>query len=1064
MSGGEADSVAALIQAEQSAPLPPRLNDEEERRVNHLRVVRLYLRETSKEIRHRKLNFCLGSCATTVVVLVLALMLTILANAPILYMALAEQNNGQVDLQLWQTDRRLNFTLADATASRQGGAGRFTYNAPRLEFDATARLENQTTLQPFVGFAIDHQRELRAGVGRSWNQLAPLGYGEIYVSTLLAGALGTVRVGNIIEVHVSISDVIGGRAWAQVVAGLRPTAASSPPSPGTYVSSHRNVVVRCVVKGLYQASSGKHPSSVTGAVLPGDHWLQMMANSTDPNVNPLIPARLSNLAWREYASTLVWNLPPGRSDVYRSSDLAEIESRVTSFISELLARVSWRDMDRTLPVLRGVKSYRFFSLFLGLLLNIIVLFVFALSVMLIYSLLMVSVESRTFELGILRMVGMTRPRLVGLLLCQALAYSVPAIIIGLPLAQGLAVPIAGLLSNLSGVEVSPLLSGLGIGLAILAGLLVPLVAAILPVRAALRANVHSSVDTRRSKTEAVRYKVTRSNAAAPSGPLIIIGLVLFGLAFIVYYLLPLSLLSSNIYGLLNIFFLVLIAMLIGLVVLASNLQPLLERLFFWIFFFWEQAAIRTMSLRNFDAHRRRNAKTALMFAVSLAFIIFLSVTFSVQLSTLVVQENQRRASVLSVRVSRNRFLVDNEPGTGLPVVALEAWAANEPRVLELGWATMPLEWHARALRDAGLEGVGHTSRFGQNVIGVSANLFNSSFSGYVRVDDSLDPHGSPKYSVAERVLERLYSRRGSGSVMLGSKWASALGKVGPKDQSRPAADLLLWQEVARSSAASPITLPGAGASSASSSTKLIRTRMAVESWFSLTPLFSFSAYPSGNSNDVLVSLPSFVRLLRKEPSSTIADVDSLLYEVCLIKLQPRIRDGQITQVKRSLSAAMRETNVDGIEILDTRDATDSLETARQLVGFFFLFTVIIALIICFFSLSSSMYTNIYEQKKEIGVLMAIGIRKGWLRRMFLWEAIIVVFSASFLGIGIGVLVAWTMTLQQALFTQLPVPFEFPWQICLAVIFLSVIFGLLASLIPLSSILKQSPVKVLREAE
>ena len=38
----------------------------------------------------------------------------------------------------------------------------------------------------------------------------------------------------------------------------------------------------------------------------------------------------------------------------------------------------------------------------------------------------VSVEARTFELGILRMVGMTRLRLVGLVLTQALSFSVPA--------------------------------------------------------------------------------------------------------------------------------------------------------------------------------------------------------------------------------------------------------------------------------------------------------------------------------------------------------------------------------------------------------------------------------------------------------------------------------------------------------------------------------------------------------------------------------------------------------------------------------------------------------------
>jgi ABC-type antimicrobial peptide transport system permease subunit len=169
------------------------------------------------------------------------------------------------------------------------------------------------------------------------------------------------------------------------------------------------------------------------------------------------------------SNEVVWNLPPLRVDAYRSSDLSQIEFSVTSFLSQLLYRISWYQISTSLPVLRGVKSYRFFSLFLGLLLNIIVLFIFGLSVLLIYSLLMVSVDSRTFELGILRMVGMTRRRLVGLVLTQAMAYALPAIALGLPIAQGLAVLAVNFLSDLANVELSVLLTPLSICLAILAG-------------------------------------------------------------------------------------------------------------------------------------------------------------------------------------------------------------------------------------------------------------------------------------------------------------------------------------------------------------------------------------------------------------------------------------------------------------------------------------------------------------------------------------------------------------------------------------------------------------------
>lgn len=51
---------------------------------------------------------------------------------------------------------------------------------------------------------------------------------------------------------------------------------------------------------------------------------------------------------------------------------------------------------------------QYLSLFLGLILNVVILILLLLSIMLIYSLLMVNVETRTFEMGVYRLVGATR--------------------------------------------------------------------------------------------------------------------------------------------------------------------------------------------------------------------------------------------------------------------------------------------------------------------------------------------------------------------------------------------------------------------------------------------------------------------------------------------------------------------------------------------------------------------------------------------------------------------------------------------------------------------------------
>src|SRR5690606_26401930 len=106
---------------------------------------------------------------------------------------------------------------------------------------------------------------------------------------------------------------------------------------------------------------------------------------------------------------------------------------------------------------------------------------------------------------------------------------------------------------------------------------------------------------------------------------------------------------------------------------------------------------------------------------------------------------------------------------------------------------------------------------------------------------------------------------------------------------------------------------------------------------------------------------------------------------------------------------------DGVSIWDYRDDVGPLKTAETILTYFFGFTTLVAMLIASFSLTSSMYTNIFEQSKEIGIMRSIGIGKWWLRRIFLYEAFILVLASSFLGVLIGCAVGYTLVLQRVLF-------------------------------------------------
>ena len=68
--------------------------------------------------------------------------------------------------------------------------------------------------------------------------------------------------------------------------------------------------------------------------------------------------------------------------------------------------------------------------FLQLIFNMVMLLLFMISVLLIYSLLMLSVESKSFELGVMRMVGLSKINVIFLVIFQSFMFVVPSIITG----------------------------------------------------------------------------------------------------------------------------------------------------------------------------------------------------------------------------------------------------------------------------------------------------------------------------------------------------------------------------------------------------------------------------------------------------------------------------------------------------------------------------------------------------------------------------------------------------------------------------------------------------------
>ena len=108
------------------------------------------------------------------------------------------------------------------------------------------------------------------------------------------------------------------------------------------------------------------------------------------------------------------------------------------------------------------------------------------------------------------------------------------------------------------------------------------------------------------------------------------------------------------------------------------------------------------------------------------------------------------------------------------------------------------------------------------------------------------------------------------------------------------------------------------------------------------------------------------------------------------------------------------------------DAGKSTEKVKKVLDKTFYGLIGVTMFLCYFSLSASMSANLYEQKKEVGVLRAIGFTRTRVRLLYFYEALILVFTSCFLGILIGTVVGYTMLLQFNLFLSATIIPFFPW--------------------------------------
>lgn len=148
------------------------------------------------------------------------------------------------------------------------------------------------------------------------------------------------------------------------------------------------------------------------------------------------------------------------------------------------------------------------------------------------------------------------------------------------------------------------------------------------------------------------------------------GVLAAGFGLMIYYLLPRALINQNLGLLLVIFFAILEGLLVGLILLSFSIQYLLERIVAYCCLFWADATDLLLTLKNLSSHRFRNRRTALLYALSISFIVFVSVGLQIQLQTIYVEILKAKGSYIEIE-GGDRWFYNNMLGS---VEGVEDWA------------------------------------------------------------------------------------------------------------------------------------------------------------------------------------------------------------------------------------------------------------------------------------------------------------------------------------------------------------------------------------------------------
>jgi ABC-type antimicrobial peptide transport system permease subunit len=737
----------------------------------------------------------------------------------------------------------------------------------------------------------------------------------------------------------------------------------------------------------------------------------------------------------------------------------------------------------TLPIALALFGTQFISMFLDQIFTFVVFMLATLGVILVFALLLSNVEEKTYEYGMLRALGLKQSTLIQVILSQSMYFAIPGVIIGMLLSVIVNVGVTyiiGWATNLPHEKTYPFeFTWIAIVVPVALGILIPIIANIVPIQAALGRSLRDSLDVTHQTFNETRVKMVKLEELGLEPWQTGLALICVIAGFSVYYGIPFAFIFQNLPMFFLILNVILMGMLFGLCMIAVVIQPFLERALLFVFLWGPERRLSTLIEKNLAGHRSRSRKTFLMFTLAVAFVIFAGVAFSLQTTNIIAGVESLVGADLLVDSQTSRYRLPEEQLNPYLDKLKEIDHVRDYGYVSVNMKELPFISTIRLSNLAYYP----TQRVG--VYGVSENFLKFTYDKYFLYTalDTNSPGIEYQYVNGKPdVFRSLYVDAGKAIVEGERKGftppkiydAYRFGDNETTDTFDQGEAYHQYIDVVASEALVPaISAAIYHPMQLRLATKNGKTQLTGGKDFICksralvykVPSFFFSSYEVAAANSpVLVSMNAFEYIARKAAESvkmdyhpTLVHKDKLLVKFGENITNPRQREEIVNGIRALVDSDFTMLN-------DVSDIKASTSTATTVLLAFFDIVAAIAVLLCFFMLTISFAANVRDNSWEFGVLRSIGLSVNKLIRAYMYEALALVVSAFFCGTVIGLVTAMTLTAQFNLFTQMPYQFDFPYVLFFSLGAMAVIVAILGSYFPARQLRKKEIAYVLRGLE